>query len=147
MNAEARPVRWKKEILYCGSQVVAACDGKCDKAWGAVRPVVYMYKNPDTLDGTESDAIWQRAHDDWRSIPDSELVEAPACNGTAEGPDTKPDMSLDYLQTARGGPGKLNRWCVRQCERCVTVGRGEPIELPDMDKPFFNMPFNHEAQS
>jgi len=89
-----------QRIVFCGSQYDVACDRRCDKAWGInMRP----------------------RHDEGRFLADCELDDAPADPGTYEGMDAKPP-----------GPswqGSLNRWCVRECERCVMVAAGAPIKL------------------
>lgn len=103
------------KIVYFEKRCVVACDGNCSKAWGiSVRPRVQLSDN------------W----DDVVFLADDELPDAPAYTGTFEGGDAKP-------ASPEGGH---NRWCVRQCERSVVVGVGEPITLPDWSQRLHNLP-------
>lgn len=64
------------------------------------------------------------------------MGEAPADPGTYEGGDAKPT----YLGE------RLNKWCVRECERSQIVKAGEPravVEAPDLSRRLFNMPWLH----
>lgn len=109
-----------KQILYCGQTLVAACDGRCDKAWGInTRPRVSLSDDPD-------DYVW---------VADSALGTAPEDPGTYEGMDGKPTEPGD----------RLNRWCVRECERSRMKRPGELIELPDMEQPRPNMKWRSET--
>lgn len=83
-----------KSILYMGKPVIVACDADCVHAWGIhSRPRVQLSDNPD----------------DYEFLADYELEDAPIDPGTYEGNDAKP----------RTPAQRLNRWCVRECERCV----------------------------
>lgn len=89
---------FEKKIIYCGQSAVVRCDAKCDKAWGmSQRPKVYT-KDEDEYP------------DDFYYLPDGELGTAPVDPGTYEGWDGKP-------KTASSSED-MNRWCVRECERC-----------------------------
>lgn len=92
----------KATVTYFGQRVIVSCDGKCNKAWGIQnRPRIYL-KGED-VDG-----------DDYVSLADDELGEAPADPGTYEGDQAKPPSALYFP----------NKWCVRECERCYMDGRG-----------------------
>lgn len=87
---------------------VLACDGKCNKAWGiCCRPQKQLSDDPD----------------DYESLSDDELGEAPVDPGTYEGGHGKPS-----------DPSGINKWCHRQCERSHLVGQGCAIDLPDLSK-------------
>lgn len=107
----------EKIITYFGQQAKVACDEKCNKAWGANRrPQVQLSDDPD----------------DYEYLSDDELPEAPEHPGTWEGSDKKPVNKV----------GIPNRWCVRECERCVMSSPGEhdkPLELPDFSKRIQNI--------
>lgn len=86
-------------IQYFNHPMVVSCDGNCSKAWGRnTRPKVQL---SDT-DG-----------DDFAYLADPELGTAPADPGTYEGTHGKPESSADFP----------NKWCVRECERCVKGNR------------------------
>jgi hypothetical protein len=108
----------EKLITYAGQPAKVRCDEKCNKAWGGnSRP-----KNQLSDD-----------EDDWEYLSDSELGEAPTDPGTYEGSDAKPTNDAE----------KMNRWCVRECERCRMSKPGEwdrPLELRDLNKRFANIP-------
>jgi len=96
----SRARRLEKLVVYAGAPMRVACDGVCGKAWGIqLRPRV-------------------QAGDGIAWLSDADLGEAPADPGTYEGDQGKP-MRVT-------GPQDLNRWCVRQCERCVGTPYGEP---------------------
>ena len=109
-----------KNITYFGQRTRVACDGNCAKAWGMnSRPRVQLSGNPD-------DYAW---------LADGELGDAPTDPGTYEGGHAKP-------LTVRG-PEDMNKWCVRECERCVMSEPGcadEPLELRDFSRRFYNIP-------
>jgi len=101
------------EILYCGKNVKAVCDLNCDKAWGInLRPRVELSKNPD-------DYYWKM---------DNELGIAPKDTGSQEGGHGKPYKPTEH-----------NKWCVRECERCMTFGLTEQIKLKDFNKRIYNI--------
>lgn len=102
--------------LYFGKPVAVACDARCDKAWGIQnRPHRQLSEHVD-------DYVW---------LSDEELGEAPADPGTYEGGHGKPEFSDQ----------RMNKWCVRECERSAMVGLHEQrfIELPDLSNPSPNM--------
>ena len=105
-------IKHTKEILYCGRKQITGCDGKCQKAWG-------MNSRPTReLSTTDiNDYIFEK---------DSVLERAPNDPGTSEGDHGKPwgDQHI-----------KLNKWCVRECERSATVPVGEDLIIPDLENP------------
>lgn len=104
---------FEKKITYFGQTAIVSCDAKCDKAWGINnRPKVYL-KDEDEYP------------DDFYYLADGELGTAPIDPGTYEGNDGKPD-------DARSAED-MNRWCVRECERCSLNG---PIN--DFSKRVYN---------
>ena len=71
--------------------------------------------------------------DDWFYLPDQALGRAPVDPGTSEGDETKPLNATDA--------DDMNKWCVRQCERCQMSKFGmvdEPV-LRDFTKPLANI--------
>lgn len=110
---------FSKKITMYLKPVVLSCDGRCEKAWGVSnRPKVEF----DPLDG--DDVAW---------LADDELGDAPTDPGTYEGWDGKPN-----------GPGSMNKWCARQCERSSISESEEKISLRDFSKRLFNQPWKHE---
>lgn len=107
----------EKQITYFGQPAKVACDEKCNKAWGiSSRPKHSLSNNPDN----------------WEWLSDQELGEAPKDPGTREGFDMKPVNK----------EGIPNKWCVRECERCVISDYGKPnqqLELPDFSKRIKNI--------
>lgn len=99
----------EKIITYMGQAAKVACDEKCNKAWGINnRPYNQL----------------SEADDDTELLSDDELGEAPEDPGTYEGGHAKPINKQ----------GIPNKWCVRECERCVMSNPGEshlPLELKD----------------
>lgn len=116
-----------KLITWFGQPAAVACDGRCDKAWG-------INNRPKESLSTDED--------DYAYLADGELGEAPADPGTYEGDKAKPLPDEP----------KLNKWCVRECERCKLYGHLErnanepPETLPDFSQRVFNMPHLHLAQ-
>jgi hypothetical protein len=107
-----------KNIQYFGQPALAVCDANCGKAWGInLRPKVQL----------SADA------DDYEYLADGELGEAPADPGTYEGGQAKPTDPDE----------RLNKWCVRECERCKMTHAGPrvlgEIELFDFSKRLRNM--------
>jgi hypothetical protein len=102
---------------FFGQPNAFACDAKCEKAWGNnSRPKVML-----------SDAD----EDDYAFLADPELGEAPADPGTYEGGHGKPQRPED----------RLNKWCVRECERSIMVDEFEGTEeLRDFSKRQQNIP-------
>lgn len=126
MASETRPrdgeqqmaKRFEKTITYFMQPARVACDGKCGKAWGRNnRPRV-------KLSDDEDDFEW---------LADDELGEAPVDPGTYEGSDAKP--------IGARGPEEMNKWCVRECERCTMTKAGEPdapLQLKDFSRRVSN---------
>lgn len=103
-----------KSVFYFGQSVVVACDARCDKAWGiADRPRRQLSEESD----------------DFEWLADSELGEAPEHPGTWEGEHTKPTTPDE----------RLNKWCVRACERSVMCRPGETLRLPDFSNRVRNI--------
>jgi hypothetical protein len=133
----------EKTITYFGQPAKVACDEKCDKAWGGDhRPRIYPQISETrifTRGITEDDIkdIPDFDEDDYALCSDQELGLAPEDPGTYCGVDmtAKPTIESD----------KLNRWCVRECERC---GMSDPgyynlPHLPDFSKRRYNK-YPHE---
>ena len=108
----------EKVIIFFGQKTKVACDEKCNKAWGInTRPRIKI---------TDSD------EDDWCWFSDNELDNAPENPGTYEGEHAKP---IDKSEIP-------NKWCVRECERCVMSGIGkfnEPLKLKDFSVRIYNI--------
>lgn len=105
-----------KEVIFFGHKVVVACDEKCDKAWGMSSRARFQI-TPEEED-----------YDDFAYLADSELGVAPEDPGTYEGSCAKP---IDDSE-------KLNKWCCRECERCVMHELDEEIKLRDFTKRLYN---------
>lgn len=107
-----------KSITFFHKPAAVGCDAKCSKAWGlSQRPKVQ-------LSDDEDDVAW---------LADDEVGEAPADPGTYEGGHAKP----------RSDAERLNKWCVRECERCVLVKPGEVTEIRDFSTRLYNQPSKH----
>lgn len=107
-----------KLVTYFHQPMAIACDAKCEKAWGiSSRPKVELSDDPD----------------DYAYLADDELGEAPADPGTYEGADAKP-VTPDE---------RMNKWCCRECERCVSASMGKRAELRDFSKRLYNQPSKH----
>lgn len=108
----------EKIIQYFGQPAKVGCDEKCNKAWGVNnRPKVHLSENLD----------------DYEFLSDNELGDAPENPGTYEGGHGKPVFKT----------GIPNKWCVRECERCVISKPGkieDSLILPDFSKRRKNMP-------
>lgn len=92
----------RTRIKYFGQPADVDCDQKCNKAWGINnRPRVQLGQDED----------------DYEWLSDGELGQAPIDPGTYEGSDAKPLFPDEFP----------NRWCVRECERCVRT----PYKNPD----------------
>jgi hypothetical protein len=85
-----------KDIIYFGIPNVLICDGKCNKAWGI--------NNRETNQLSDDE-------DDYETLADDDLGEAPEDPGTYEGDHAKPIYDDE----------KLNKWCCRECERSVMI--------------------------
>ena len=123
----------QKDIQYFGSPATVVCDENCKKAWGGIdRPKAYNifgeYKR--LSDAQVNDLSMRKGFDidDWAYLADDELGTAPDNPGTYEGGESKPTDDL-Y---------KLNKWCVRACERSETFDRNEDFELRNLSKRFYN---------
>lgn len=81
--------------------------------------------------------------DDYAYLADDEVGTAPIDPGTYEGGHAKPLPDSE----------KMNKWCVRECERSTLYGRIErakkqqPKILPDFSKRLFNQPWKHPGAS
>lgn len=108
--------KYRKEITAFGRPLIIACDGKCEYAFGVNgRPYKQLSEDPD-------DIVW---------LSDEEAGLAPVSGKTctiAEGNDCKPSNEHEVL----------NRWCYRECERCVGAEPGEKIELKDWNSRVYN---------
>lgn len=101
-------------FIYFGKRVTAICDENCKKAWGInSRPTKKLSKEPD----------------DFCYLSDDELGVAPVDPGTYEGNDGKPVLNSE----------RLNKWCVRECERCSIAEDGKPFALKDFSKRVYNI--------
>jgi hypothetical protein len=114
------PMHLEKFIIYFGQPARVACDGRCSKAWGInSRPRVQVSQNED-------DYAWKA---------DGEFGEAPANPGTYEGGQGKPRVVTCAIH--------MNKWCVRECERCVMTPVGKPaapLVLRDFSRRVYNIP-------
>jgi len=112
----------EKIITYCRQKAKVACDEKCNKAWGINnRPKIEFDKNDP---------------DDNAMLSDDELGEAPVDPGVYEDGHGKPINSDEFP----------NKWCVRECERCVMSMPNEynkPLQLKDFSKRRYNQPWKH----
>lgn len=110
---------FEKRITFFRQPAKVACDGRCSKAWGInARPSVQLSDDPD-------DYYW---------VPDGDLGDAPLRPGTSEGDDFKP--------VSARGPEDMNRWCIRECERCVMSEPGaadQPLALRDFSRRIYNI--------
>lgn len=106
-----------KAITWFDQQMVLACDGKCNKAWGVMsRPDLSLSDDPDDI----------------VMLADGELGEAPKDPGTYEGGFAKPSS-----------PDDMNRWCARECERSEIADTVDKLRLPDFSVRVFNKPWLH----
>lgn len=106
-------------IVYFGQPCVVGCDARCNKAWGINSRPHIDYDDWD-------DRAW---------LADDELGDAPVDPGTYEGGDAKPRT-----------PGeRLNKWCVRECERSVVATQGAVLDLPDFSRRVYNQPEKHQG--
>ena len=103
---------------FFGQLAILACDGNCAKAWGINgRPRVQLSDDED----------------DYESLADGELGDAPVNPGTSEGGELKPRIL------------RHNKWCWRECERAQMTDPGEAaqvelrIELPDWSRRIRNI--------
>ncbi len=108
----------QKQVRFFGKQVVLACDGRCDKAWGINGRARVLLSDKD------GDDIF---------VPDSALGTA-GPPGTWEGGDGRPS-AVPLTDGER-----MNKWCARACERGDIYGLSEAIVLRDMENPTPNVP-------
>lgn len=109
-------VLFVRKRVYMGCEILLACDGKCDKAWGvSCRPKEQLGEDPD-------DVVF---------LADGELGTAPADPGTYEGGYGKP-----------ASPEQTNRWCSRECERAslTEAGHGLKVRTTDWSQRVYNQP-------
>lgn len=132
----------EKDIVYFGKPAQVACDNNCRKAWGiSMRPCVYFDASGVPMGVRTDDGLGDFEPRDWDNhayIPDYLLGEAPDNPGTSEGFQYKPPWEDDT-------PAKINKWCVRQCERNEMEShpddpRQAPLALPDFGDYRFNIP-------
>ncbi len=109
-----------KLVRYFDQPIAVACDIKCHKAWG-------INSRPRVTFGTADD-------NDFAYVPDDELDIAPADPGTYEGGHSKP----------RTPEQRMNKWCVRECERCISVDMGELATYVGLDRLRYNQPWKHQ---
>jgi|SRR6478672_703304 len=110
-------------IKAFGEEMVLACDGKCQKAWGI--------NNRPSISFDENDP------DDSAYLADDELGDAPVDPGTYEGGHGKPTNPVH------------NKWCFRECERssACEVENFPSMVLSDFSKRRYNQPWKHEAST
>jgi hypothetical protein len=112
----------EKTITYCGIQAKVGCDEKCNKAWGiTLRP-------KEQLSDDFEDVVY---------LSDDELGDAPKYPKCWEGGDGKPTCDEE----------KMNKWCIRQCERCVMTEYGrqdETLVYKDWCVRRYNIPWLHK---
>ncbi len=108
-------------ITFCGQQARVICDGNCYKSWG-------INNRPrEQLSEDEDDIVW---------YADDELSVAPIDSDVQEDEDKKPLSSEEFP----------NKWCVRECERCVMSAPGkwrESLLLKNWNKRIYNQPLKH----
>lgn len=124
----------EKRIRGYGQQLVMACDGRCDKAWGINgRPKLFFMEKGEApralIEGEDP-----RDEDDYVWLGDDELGTAPADPGTYEGGYAKPSA------VPLTDPEPMNKWCFRECERSESFKPGEPVLIRDLKKPEPNIP-------
>jgi len=106
----------REDIVFAGQDATVVCDEKCVKAWGINhRPKVQL--DPEN----EDDVVW---------MADSELGDAPLDPGTYEGGHAKPTCEAD----------RMNKWCVRECERSSMFRPWEEVVVKDWSKRVANIP-------
>jgi hypothetical protein len=125
-----------KNITYVGIPLILMCDGNCKKAWGNGRPHIYLDDVASKVYGIGFPDLYHPDpdrngidEDDWVWLADHELGDAPDDNGMVEGGHSKPIVNAD----------RLNKWCVRQCERSVMVEEDQDFELPNLDRRLYNI--------
>ena len=132
----------EKTITYLGQKAKVGCDEKCDKAWGiGKRPRIYPEIGEGEIFGFGFQVNGSIYPDPYRSdidpdnyayLSDGELGIAPSDTGTYEGGQSKPKNKSEIP----------NKWCVRECERCVMSAPNEynkPLPLKDFSKRRYNI--------
>ncbi len=132
----------EKDITYFGQKAKVACDEKCNKAWGMNnRPRIYPEISDTEIFGLNGKSVYPSYKkypedsyevDNYAYCSDDELGDAPKDPGTYEGGCGKPRDKSEIG----------NKWCVRQCERCVMSDLGkfdEPLKLRDFSKRKYNI--------
>src|SRR4051812_47845438 len=108
----------KKQIFYDNSEVIVMCDEKCHKAYGIQnRPKIQLSDHVD-------DVVY---------LADDELPHAPINPGTYEGGHAKPVNTLSIP----------NKWCVRECERCMMFDLNKEPRVNDYTSRVYNQPWKH----
>lgn len=133
----------EKIITYFQQPAKVKCDEQCHKAFGSVRPRIYA-ELPNAIFGHGySIRLFPETplndYDDFVLLADDEIGDAPIDNGCYEGGHAKPvnnknEPLRDIIP---------NKWCVRECERCVMSELGkenQPLELKDFSKRIYNIP-------
>lgn len=115
------------KIIWFGKTCLAVCDRKCEKAWG----INGRRHDPSTLAVLDT-----RDDDDIAYLADHEVGEAPRDPGTYEGGHSKPLHPTEH-----------NKWCVRECERCDIISKGEEIAMRDFSQRFYNIPSKHGVKN
>ena len=132
----------EKSIVYFGRTTKVICDNNCRKAWGiCLRPSIYFNALGVPVGVRTEQGMGGFEPEDWDNdayIPDYLLGEAPDNPGTSEGFQYKPSWKDN-------DPAKINKWCVRQCERnAMECHPDDPrqvsLELPDFNDYRFNIP-------
>lgn len=112
-------------ITAFDQEMILACDGRCDKAWGInTRPSI---------------SFDEQDHDDQAWLSDDELEIAPEDPGTYEGFQAKPPPRVLPSQPIH------NKWCFRECERSTSckVSEFPSISLSNFSKRVYNEPWKH----
>ena len=111
-----------KLVRYFDQPMAVACDAQCDKAWGInSRPRVLLSEDED----------------DFAFLADGELGEAPVDPGTYEGGYGKPHTAEQ----------RMNKWCVRECERCIHASMGERLTFIGYTERRYNQPWKHGEET
>lgn len=128
MVANARPIF--RLITYFDAPAAVACDARCEKAWGNNNRPQIQFSDDE---------------EDTAFLADDEVGIAPENPGTYEGECAKP----------RTPEERLNKWCVRECERSemtdaphTYAGKRCPLEtVSDFSERRYNQPWKHEADA
>lgn len=108
-----------KQIGWYGATAQLACDGRCDKAWGINgRPKRSLSDDPD----------------DYVFLSDDALGVAPGPGetvGVSDGGHMKPSA----VPLTEAESDRMNKWCIRECERSEVNDTGREFDLPDLANP------------